>query len=255
LKSFIIGLVRRENMLSFVVLLALISSANPQEGKPPQVQGVTLTRAVQDSSPALGVSWNAVSGSGITYIVCYSTHSNSGTASAPPANANCDMRGITGTTTTLSPLNSATNHYIWVAAVSQGGQGPYSNRQFSRTYQVPSAVSRPTVTQTVGEPVLTVSWTNPPSELAITRYEVQYRVTGSGNSVWKTVPVTGPNPSPRTLSPLVGGTRYDIRVRAVSAVGGGNYSPTRTQTAPRVPSAVDIPTVTQARVQYQEDQL
>jgi hypothetical protein len=122
-------------MLSFVVLLALISSANPQEGKPPQVQGVTLTRAVQDSSPALGVSWNAVSGSGITYIVCYSTHSNSGTASAPPANANCDMRGITGTTTTLSPLNSATNHYIWVAAVSQGGQGPYSNRQFSRTYQ------------------------------------------------------------------------------------------------------------------------
>jgi hypothetical protein len=120
---------------------------------------------------------------------------------------------------------------------------------------VPSAVSRPTVTQTVGEPVLTVSWTNPPSELAITRYEVQYRVTGSGNSVWKTVPVTGPNPSPRTLSPLVGGTRYDIRVRAVSAVGGGNYSPTRTQTAPRVPSAVDIPTVTQARVQYQEDQL
>jgi hypothetical protein len=98
---------------------------------------------------------------------------------------------------------------------------------------VPSAVSRPTVTQTVGEPVLTVSWTNPPSELAITRYEVQYRVTGSGNSVWKTVPVTGPNPSPTTLSSLVGGTIYEIRVRAVSAVGVGLYSSTISQIVAR----------------------
>jgi hypothetical protein len=126
---------------------------------------------------------------------------------------------------TLSPLVGGTRYDIRVRAVSAVGGGNYS----------------PTRT--------------PQSDLPITRYEVQYRVTGSGNSVWKTVPVTGPNPSPRTLSPLVGGTRYDIRVRAVSAVGGGNYSPTRTQTAPRVPSAVDIPTVTQARVQYQEDQL
>ena len=105
---------------------------------PPQVQGVTLTKTIQDSSAALRVSWNAVSGSGITYTVCYSVNSNSGTASYPPSNANCDMSGIIGTSTTLSPLNPGLFHFIWVAAVSSNGQqlqGPYSSRQIVRTYR------------------------------------------------------------------------------------------------------------------------
>ena len=103
-------------------------------------------------------------------------------------------------------------------------------------YTVPSTVGRATVTRAIvsGQPALTVSWTNPQSDLNITGYEVQYRVTGSGNSGWKTVPVTGPNPSPTaTLSPLVGGTRDDIRVRAVSAVGVGDYSNIITEAASR----------------------
>ena len=98
--------------------------------EPPQfkVQGVTVTRTVQGSSPALRVSWSAVSGSGITYTV-YST--TSGTQSDPPSNANCDTSGITGTSTTLGPLSRGTTYYIWVAAVSSGGQGPYSDRRKS----------------------------------------------------------------------------------------------------------------------------
>ena len=101
---------------------------------------------------------------------------------------------------------------------------------------VPSAVHRPTVIQTAvsGRPALRVSWSTPQSDATITGYEVQYRVTGSGNSGWKTVYVTGPNPSrTATLSPLVGGTMYDVQVRAVSAVGVGLYSNTVSQTASR----------------------
>ena len=102
-------------------------------------------------------------------------------------------------------------------------------------HSVPSAVSRSTVTQAAvsGKPALTVSWSRPQSDLVIIRYDVQYRVTGTGYSAWKTVRVTGPNPFPTTLSPLVGGTRYDVRVRAVSAVGDGVYSSITTQTASR----------------------
>ena len=44
----------------------------------------------------------------------------------PPSNANCDISGITGTSTTLNPLSRGTTYYIWVAAVSSGGQGPYT---------------------------------------------------------------------------------------------------------------------------------
>ena len=87
-----------------------------------KVQGVTVTRTVQDSSPALRVSWSAVSGNGITYQydVCYGTAS--GTQSAPPSNANCDTTDITGTSTTLGPLSRGTTYYIWVRAVSLGGK-------------------------------------------------------------------------------------------------------------------------------------
>ena len=93
-----------------------------------RVQGVTVARTVHGSSPALRVSWSAVSGSGITYTVCYST--TSGTQSDPPSNANCGTidSGITGTSTTLGPLSRGTTYYIWVAAVSSVGQGPYSKR-------------------------------------------------------------------------------------------------------------------------------
>ena len=100
--------------------------------RPSKVQDVTVTRTVQDSSPALRVSWSAVSGSGITYTVCYST--TSGTHSDPPSSANCDTSGITGTNTTLGPLGRLGFYYIWVRAVSSGGQGPHSDRRWSITY-------------------------------------------------------------------------------------------------------------------------
>ena len=99
---------------------------------PSKVQGVTVTRTVQGSSSALRVSWSAVSGSGITYTVCYST--TRGTQSGPPSDANCDTSGITGTSTTLGPLSRGTTYYIWVRAVSSDGQGPYSDRRQSITY-------------------------------------------------------------------------------------------------------------------------
>ena len=102
---------------------------------PSKVQGVTVTRTAQGSSPALRVSWRAVSGSGINYTVCYSTAS--GTQSDPPSGANCSTvtSGITGTSTTLGSLSGGTTYYIWVAAVSSGGRGPYSDREQERTYQ------------------------------------------------------------------------------------------------------------------------
>ena len=97
---------------------------------PTKVEGVTVTTT--GSSPALRVSWSVVSGSGITYTVCYST--TSGTQSNPPSDANCGSSGITGTSTTLGTLSKGTTYYIWVAAVSSGGRGAYSDRQQARTH-------------------------------------------------------------------------------------------------------------------------
>ena len=100
-------------------------------GVPLQVQVVTVSPSVQDSSPSLIVSWNAVGRYEITYTVCYST--DNGTLSGPPSTANCDTSGITGTSTTLGPLSRGTTYYIWVRAVSSGIQGNYSERVESTT--------------------------------------------------------------------------------------------------------------------------
>ena len=109
----------------------------PTPMPPSKVQGVTVTRTSRGSYPSvtvsLSMSWNAGSGSGITYTVCYSTAS--GTQSDPPSGANCDASRITGTSTTLGPLSIGTTYYIWVAAVSSGGRGPYSDREQETTYQ------------------------------------------------------------------------------------------------------------------------
>ena len=98
---------------------------------PPQVQGVTITRGVSIESPSLTVSWTAVSGSGITYTVRYST--SSGTETEPPSGAST-VKGINGTSTTLGGLTQGTIYYIWVAAVSSVGPGPYSTRVSETTF-------------------------------------------------------------------------------------------------------------------------
>ena len=109
------------------------ATPTPTPMPPSKVQGVTVTRTVQGSSPALNVSWSAINGSGITYTVCYST--TSGTQSDQPSGADCSTSGITGTSTTLGSLSIGTTYYIWVAAVSSGGRGPYSVRRRGKTYQ------------------------------------------------------------------------------------------------------------------------
>ena len=96
---------------------------------------VVNVRAVEKYSPhvlsTLLVSWNRVSGNGITYTVCYSTAS--GTLSRPPSNANCDASGITGTSTTLGPLSRGTTYYIWVVSSNRGEN--YSKRIQKRIYK------------------------------------------------------------------------------------------------------------------------
>ena len=108
------------------------TQAMPSPTPSPRVKDVTVTRGVSAGSPSLTVSWTAVSGFGITYTVRYST--SSGTVTEPPSGAST-MSGVTGTSTTLSGLTQGTMYYIWVAAVSSVGKGPYSTRVSETTFE------------------------------------------------------------------------------------------------------------------------
>ena len=93
---------------------------------------VTVTRGTLDGFPFLVISWNREVESGITYIVRYSV--DSGSKTEPPSGAST-VSGILGSPVTLVKLTQGTTYYIWVAAVRNGEQSPYSRRVSETTYQ------------------------------------------------------------------------------------------------------------------------
>lgn len=78
------------------------------------------------------------------------------------------------------------------------------------------------------KPALWVNWTAPESELPILLYEVQYRNVRSISNAWvSALRITESPPQKSTyLEGLLTDTFYLVRVRAVSAVGYGDWSST-----------------------------
>ena len=88
---------------------------------------------------------------------------------------------------------------------------------------VPQQIASVDVNRTITEdlPLLTVAWSAPSSDSTIQHYQVDYRVGTSGSwSTWS------PNPTSNsvTLTGLQSGTTYQVRVRALSDVGNGDWS-------------------------------
>ena len=102
-----------------------------------------------------------------------------------------------------------------------------NNKSLSSTHNttVPAQVTGVSLSKEArsGAPALGVSWDSPQSDVTITRYEVQYRRSGSR---WRSVPsiIGSPPPTNTHLEGLQAGTLYSVRVRAVSDVGDGGWS-------------------------------
>ena len=98
---------------------------------PSKVVGVRVTPGVQNASPTLTVTWQAVAGGAVRYTVKYSTRP--GELNTPPEGA-LKVKAINGTSTILTALKIGTTYYIWVVGVSEGGEGPHSDRMSGVTY-------------------------------------------------------------------------------------------------------------------------
>ena len=78
-------------------------------------------------------------------------------------------------------------------------------------------------------PALRANWTIPRSDEPIYQYILQYRIHGTTSLSSQHI-VSGLPPLNSTiLSRLAAGTEYSVRVRAVSAVGAGNWSAVQTE--------------------------
>ena len=93
-----------------------------------------FVRVVFTKVPTLTISWTPITDFDydISYTVWYST--STGTSTEPSSGAST-MSGITGTSTTPNGLAHGTTYYIWVAAISSVGEGPFSTRVTKRTYK------------------------------------------------------------------------------------------------------------------------
>ena len=77
------------------------------------------------------MTWQAVAGGAVNYTVKSSTQP--GEVNTPPEGA-LKVKGISSTSTILTALERGTTYYIWVVGVSEGGEGPHSDRMSGVTY-------------------------------------------------------------------------------------------------------------------------
>ena len=79
-----------------------------------------------------------------------------------------------------------------------------------------------------GKPALSVTWTAPKSDVIISEYQVQYKRTSTD---WRTAnPASLVSTTSTLLEALDAGTVYEVRIRAVSAIGNGTWSRVESET-------------------------
>ena len=95
----------------------------------------------------------------------------------------------------------------------------------------PSRITNVTVSKTVTKekPSLRVTWTAPQSDANISQYLVQYK--RSDTATWgNQATVTHPGTTVTLSDHVTAGTTYNVRVRAKSAAGDGEWSEVLTET-------------------------
>ena len=85
--------------------------------------GVSVVPSSKNRSPTLNVTWIGPTGSGIKYIVIYSTTNQA----SPPQNAR-EKKTSPRSVTLTDGIQQGTTYYVWVAAIKHGVQGSYSSR-------------------------------------------------------------------------------------------------------------------------------
>ena len=104
---------------------------------------------------------------------------------------------------------------------------------YSCTPTVPDQVTNLAVQPSVlsnGLISLTVTWGEPHSDVDITRYEGTYRILPSGSPEGGFS--QGPTNRRRVFSNLMSGVNYEVRVRARSPIGAGEYRSVTTTCMP-----------------------
>ena len=154
------------------------------------------------------------------------------------------LTGITTLTRTVSSLTVGATYDVQVAARNETGLGPYSDSAIAALHGVPDQPDPPRL-QSAPIPAagtntrqITMQWTAPASDLAITSYSLRYRLSSTLHD-WTTI--NSITATERQISALAANTTYEFQVRATSAAGNSPWSEdgngtTATFVAPAAPA-------------------
>ena len=154
------------------------------------------------------------------------------------------LTGITALTRTVSSLTVGATYDVQVAARNETGLGPYSDSAIAALHGVPEQPDPPRL-QSAPIPAagtntrqITMQWTAPASDLAITSYSLRYRLSSTLHD-WTTI--NSITATERQISALAANTTYEFQVRATSAAGNSPWSEdgngtTATFVAPAAPA-------------------
>jgi hypothetical protein len=132
------------------------------------------------------------------------------------------------TTVTIPNLTNGVPVSVKVAAVNTAGAGLYSVESASQSPGIPAEA--PTLgSPSIGDGEISLSWLPPANTagLLVTGYRVQKRVYDSNNTEttgWSNVTTTSSTTLDVTVSNLENGTKYDLRVAAMTLFGSGIYA-------------------------------
>ncbi len=238
-----------------VVLVAVLAGCpgpDPVPGGDPDpvtVPAAPATPALNVGNAALTVTWAAPDNGG-SEITEYHVQHKESTADWP-ADGTTDTAAIGGTVTshTITELNNTTSYDVRVRAVNAQGAGNWSTSSAA----TPSASHPPapnTPTLVAGKGKLTVTWEMPTiaaGASAITTYHVQHKLSTVGwptDDSTDTATINDGTAARHIISGLIGGSSYDVRVRAENEdelLGAWSQpataTPLSTSTVPAAPTA------------------
>ena len=229
--------------LLLVLLAALIASPEPASAQAtPTAPGKPTGVIVTPGDTVLTVSWNAPTndgGSPITGYLVQSLHfvcAGWSFSPVPVVPLNFEV-GPSVRSHVITGLRNGDRYCVRVTAVNDEGQSEPAQLFYS---VIPTgAPEAPTITSVfVGDGSLNVIWTPPRHDGGeeIESYEVEYKQATEDDTMWTAADDTT---SPSLITGLVNGTTYNVRVRAVNAIGGGDWAE-----SDGTPAATSIRTVT-----------
>ena len=186
------------------------------ESAPAVVPGQPFISTITPGDSALTVEWTFPRGNPTGYDVQYKT-------SAAATWTDATHTG-TDRTITITGLVNGMSYDVRVRATNANGAGEWS-RRFWGTPEMPRPPGVPKRAHhriEPGDTELTVSWILTAG--APTGYDVEYRVSTA--AAWTDAGHTGDTRT-ITITGLVNGTTYDVRVRATNANGAGEWSTIR----------------------------